>query len=105
MILINRILTAMRMRIITNTRDKRRRYRHAVAMLRRHRPAVYWPLHAQADAARPTACPRCAQPIVARPLGDRWLWTCKDCDVSGVVVRPSIADLLIQTGAKRAVDN
>ena len=94
--LISRILESVRNLDIAPTPENKRRLKHCVSMLRRHRPLIYWRLHAKAEAMRPTSCATCARTLQVRPLGDRWLWTCQDCDTSGVVVRPSIAELLIR---------
>lgn len=94
-VLLARVRAAERAYAITRARAKARRLKHALAMLRQKRPAIY---ARRIERGRPTRCRECSRPVEARPLADLWHWRCDYCGESAIVRRQGIAALLNDPG-------
>lgn len=93
--LLKRLTDAEKAYAVTRTREKRRRLKHALAMLRQNRPAMFARLVARRGPPLPHAesfggiyrsdCPQCAstRAVFAWRLAKAWRWTCSQCDAGG----------------------
>ena len=80
-ILKDRLRSAQGAFSITPTREHGRRLKHALAMLRQKRPAIYARM---LDRTRPRQCTTCGSAVTPRPLADMWLWECGYCGDRGI---------------------
>lgn len=95
--LLQRIRDAKLAYSLTRTHEKRRRLKHALAMLRRNRPALFARWIARQGPRLPGAmpfgreyradCPECrsTRAVWARKRSRRWEWVCTVCERSGAV--------------------
>jgi hypothetical protein len=64
---------------VTPAREHRRRLKHALAMLRQRRPAIYARM---LERTKPTSCTTCARPVDASLQLNFWVWRCAWCGTS-----------------------
>lgn len=76
----NRIVT--KVLVFRVTRARGRALKHALAMLRQKRPALYMK---HLERAKPKTCSDCARPIHAKLVAMWWRWNCAWCGASGYV--------------------
>jgi hypothetical protein len=92
----NQMITSTLLSRITHARTKRR-LKHSIAMLRRHRPEVYAEL---IERGRPKECPGCAGAIQATLARGLWAWECAHCGARDMRKAESVAVLLRNNGPK-----
>ena len=79
-ILLARVRAAERAYSITRARERQRRLKHALAMLRQKRPALYAQL---LERSKPTTCSGCHREIQATLRAFTWCWSCAWCGDAG----------------------
>jgi hypothetical protein len=74
------VVTRVMINRVTHARGRARK--HALAMLRQKRPALYLEL---IERTRPLTCQDCARAIQARATATWWRWKCAWCGTTGRV--------------------